>query len=62
MSDLSILSEVSSPYIVIQTTHSPYSSSAAIDAIDAAFAATNIGQSVVYVFAGDGVFQLTRNQ
>lgn len=51
-----------SPYIVIQTAHAPYSTSAAIDALEAAFAATNIGITVVYIFVGDGVYQLFKQQ
>ena len=62
MSASSVLKKISSPYTVIQTTHSPYSTSTAIEAIEAAFAATNIGQKVVYVFVGDGVYQLANNQ
>ena len=51
-----------SPYIVIQTTQPPYSSSSAIDALEAALAATNIGVNVIFVFVGEGVYQLHNKQ
>jgi tRNA 2-thiouridine synthesizing protein C len=49
-------------YIVIQTTQAPYSTSASIDAFEAALAATNIGLQVVYIFVANGVFQLQGGQ
>ena len=49
-------------YILVKTTQPPYSSSAAIDAIEAALAATNIGLNVKYLFINDGVYQLLNNQ
>jgi tRNA 2-thiouridine synthesizing protein C len=49
-------------YIVIQSTQAPYSSSYAIDAIEAAMGATNIGLEVVFIFVGEGVYQLQSNQ
>lgn len=53
---------INPPYIVIQTTQPPYSSSTAIDSIEAALAATNIGIRIVYMFVGDGVYQLLNEQ
>lgn len=49
-------------YIMIQTSQAPYSTSAAIDALEAAYAATNIGLSVKFMFIDDGVFQLLNHQ
>lgn len=49
-------------YIAIKTTHTPYSTSAPIDALEAAMAATNIGLKVVYIFSGLGVLQLQVEQ
>jgi tRNA 2-thiouridine synthesizing protein C len=54
--------KISQPYIVIQSTHAPYSTSASIDSMDAALAASNIGLTVVYIFMYDGVFQLLSKQ
>lgn len=51
-----------SDYIVIQSTQAPYSSSSAVDAIEAAMGATNIGLEVVFVFVGEGVYQLVSKQ
>ena len=51
-----------SPYIVIQSTQPPYSSSCAIDALEAAFAAANIGLEVIFIFVGEGVYQLLDKQ
>ncbi|GAB55036.1 tRNA 2-thiouridine synthesizing protein C [Glaciecola punicea ACAM 611] len=59
MSDLPVLQN---PYIVIQTTQAPYSTSDATDSLEAALAATNIGMQVVYIFVGDGVYQLLKAQ
>ncbi|MFT4652475.1 MAG: tRNA 2-thiouridine synthesizing protein C [Patiriisocius sp.] len=53
---------INTPYIVIQTTQPPYSSSTAIDSIEAALAATNIGIKIIYMFVGDGVYQLLNEQ
>lgn len=50
------------PYIVVQTSQSPYHTSSAIDALEAALAATNIGLEVIFIFVGEGVFQLNDNQ
>jgi len=50
------------PYLLIQTSQAPYSSSAAIDALEAAYAATNIGLNVKFMFVDDGVFQLLNHQ
>ncbi len=50
------------PYIVIQTTHAPYSTSYAVDALEAAMAATNVGLKVVFIFMHEGVFQLLSSQ
>ena len=49
-------------YIVIQTTQPPYSSSYSIDALEAAMGATNIGLEVVFIFVGEGVYQLLNSQ
>ncbi len=46
------------PYLVVITTRAPYSTSSAIDALEAAIAATNIGINVIFIFDGDGVLQL----
>jgi tRNA 2-thiouridine synthesizing protein C len=51
-----------SPYIVIQSTQPPYSSSCSIDALEAALAATNIGLEVMFIFVGEGVYQLLDKQ
>lgn len=51
-----------SDYIVIQSSQPPYSSSCAIDALEAAMGATNIGLKVVFIFVGEGVYQLLNNQ
>lgn len=51
-----------SPYIVIQSSQAPYSSSHAIDALEAAIAATNIGLEVIFIFIDEGVYQLLNNQ
>ncbi|MFT6269082.1 MAG: tRNA 2-thiouridine synthesizing protein C [Alphaproteobacteria bacterium] len=59
MRDITI---IDTPYIVIQTTQPPYSTGNAIDSLEAALAATNIGLRVIYIFVGDGVFQLLNNQ
>lgn len=49
-------------YIVIQSTQPPYSSSYSVDALEAAMGATNIGLEVVFIFVGEGVYQLLNNQ
>jgi tRNA 2-thiouridine synthesizing protein C len=49
-------------YILIQTTAAPYSTSLGIDALEAAFAATNIGLRVKFVFIDDGIYQLLNHQ
>lgn len=50
------------PYLVIQSTQAPYSTSACIDAMEAALAASNLGISVVFLLVDDGVFQLVAEQ
>ena len=50
------------PYILIQSTRAPYSSSAAVDAYEAALAASNLGLRVKYVFVDKGIHQLNVNQ
>ena len=62
MSNLQISHNIPKPYVVIQTTKPPYSTSAAIDALDAAMAATNIGLTIVFVFVDEGVYQLAQTQ
>jgi tRNA 2-thiouridine synthesizing protein C len=59
---MSIITRIDGPYIVVQTSQAPYSTSAPIDALEAALAASNIGLKVVYMFIGDGVFQLIHEQ
>lgn len=59
---MSVLLPLSAPYIVIQSTRAPYSSSAAVDCFEAALAATNIGLQVVFIFVEDGVLQLMQTQ
>lgn len=51
-----------SDYIVIQSTQPPYSSSYSIDALEAAMGATNIGLALVFIFVGEGVYQLISGQ
>lgn len=51
-----------SSYIVIQTTRPPYSTSDSIEALEAAMAATNLGIEVVFIFVGEGVYQLLSKQ
>lgn len=51
-----------SDYIVIQSTQAPYSSSFAIDAFEAALAASNLGIVVKFMFIDDGVYQLSAAQ
>ncbi|MGB3727536.1 MAG: sulfurtransferase complex subunit TusC [Glaciecola sp.] len=50
------------PYILIQCTAAPYSTSSSIDAFEAALAASNIGLHVKCVFMHDGVYQLVSAQ
>lgn len=50
------------PYILIQSTRAPYSTSSAIDAYEAALAASNLGLRVKYVFIDKGIHQLNVKQ
>ena len=50
------------PYILIQSTHLPYSTSNATDAYEAALAATNIGLAIKFVFVDKAIFQLHKKQ
>lgn len=52
----------SNEYIMIKSTKPPYSTSAAVDALEAAMAASNIGIVVKFVFIDDGVYQLLPSQ
>lgn len=45
-------------YLLIISTHAPYHSSAAIDALEAALAASNVGLDTRLLFQSDGVYQL----
>ena len=51
-----------SAYLLIISSKAPYHSSNAIDAFEAALAATNVGLEVKYLFQHDGVFQLVKEQ
>jgi len=49
-------------YLLIISTHAPYHSSHAIDAYEAALAATNVGIEVKILFQHDGVYQCLSSQ
>ena len=49
-------------YLLIISTRAPYHSSSAIDAYEAALAATNMGVSVKFLFMGDGAYQIENKQ
>ncbi|WP_395343306.1 sulfurtransferase complex subunit TusC [Ningiella sp. W23] len=49
-------------YLLAVSTKAPYHQSAAIDALEAAYAATNVGIQVKILFLDDGVFQLIPDQ
>lgn len=51
-----------SAYLLIVSTKPPYHSSAAVDAFEAALAATNVGLEVKILFLHDGVYQLIDTQ
>jgi len=51
-----------SPYILIQSTHLPYSTSYPIDAYEAALAASNLGLKVKFVFVDKAIHQLNAHQ
>jgi len=53
---------INSAYVLIQSCRAPYSSSYPIDALEAAFAATNMGLELRFVFVGEGVLQLIQEQ
>lgn len=48
--------------LLVITSEPPYSTSASIDALEAALAATNIGMEVGYLFRDKAVFQLINGQ
>lgn len=48
--------------MLVISTQAPYHSSSAIDAIEAALAASNVGLQVQFVLQGDGVYQLSEAQ
>ena len=49
-------------YLLIISSKAPYHSSAAMDAFEAALAASNVGMEVKFLFQHDGVFQLLHGQ
>jgi tRNA 2-thiouridine synthesizing protein C len=49
-------------YLLIITTHAPYHTSAAADALEAALAASNVGIDTRVLFQSDGVYQLLNLQ
>lgn len=51
-----------SAYLLIISTQAPYHSSAAIDAFEAALAASNVGLQVKILLEDDGVYQCVDSQ
>lgn len=49
-------------YLLIISTQAPYHSSMAIDAFEAALAATNVGLNVKLLFQHDGIYQCLSSQ
>ncbi len=48
--------------LLVITSKPPYSTSSAIDALEAALAATNIGLEVGFLFRNEAVYQLVNDQ
>ncbi|MFC3121751.1 DsrE family protein [Agaribacter flavus] len=49
-------------YLLFVSTHTPYHTSHAKDALEAALSASNVGLEIRFVFYGDGVYQLLETQ
>jgi tRNA 2-thiouridine synthesizing protein C len=51
-----------SAYLLIISTKAPYHTSASVDALEAALAASNVGIDTRILFQSDGVYQLLSSQ